>query len=136
MTKTPTINRRGWLAWWLQKRRRARANTMPAIPPSPVVVTFEVIDNGGMIDMNIAWTWDGRGWPDDGIFMVDILADDTVDQGGGIISLASAVVACPGRSYSTQGVCVAEDKGYYCRVLYKKDTVSSAYSATVYGNPY
>jgi hypothetical protein len=25
MTKIPTINRRGWLAMWLQKRRRARA---------------------------------------------------------------------------------------------------------------
>jgi hypothetical protein len=134
MTKTPTINRRGWLAWWLQKRRRARANGKPAIPPSPVVILFQVIDDGGMIDMNVVWTWDGHGWPDDGVFTVDILADDLVH--GGIMSLTNAFVACPGRSYSIQGVCVAEDKVYYCRVLYKKDTVSSDYSATVYGNPY
>ena len=31
MTKTPTINRRGWLAIWLQKRRRARqTKSLPA----------------------------------------------------------------------------------------------------------
>jgi len=31
MTKKPTINRRGWLAMWLQKRRRARQNkSLPA----------------------------------------------------------------------------------------------------------
>ena len=134
MMSQPKINRRGWLAWWLQKRRRARANGKPAIPPSPVVILFQVIDNGGMIDMNVYWTCDGHGWPDDGVFTVELLADDLVH--GGIMSLTSAFVACPGRSYSAQGLCVTEDKGYYCRVLYRKDTTSSFYSVMVQGSPY
>jgi hypothetical protein len=32
MTKKPTINRRGWLALWLQKRRRARQNKTLSAP--------------------------------------------------------------------------------------------------------
>ncbi len=35
MTTAPTINRRGWLATWLQSRRRARAN---GLLPAPVLV--------------------------------------------------------------------------------------------------
>ena len=109
---------------------------LPPVPPAPVVTTFEVIDNNGQIDLNIAWTWDGLGWPDDGIFIVEIHADDTYDQGGGIMFLTSSVVTCPGRTQSLAGVCAAEDKGYYCRVVYKKGTTVGAYSALVYGNPY
>jgi hypothetical protein len=39
VTKTPTINRRGWLALWLQKRRRSRVRgALPSLLPAPVLV--------------------------------------------------------------------------------------------------
>ena len=137
MKPTPIINRHGWLAIWLQGRRRKRAHpliTRPDQPPAPVVTLFEVIDNNGMIDVNVAWSWDGQGWPDDGVFLITIDADD--DASGGVLFLANALVAGPGRTCSMASIGVAEDKGYYCRVKYKKDTDASADSATVYGNPY
>ena len=34
MTKTPTINRRGWLALWLQRRRRVRAVALTLDAPT------------------------------------------------------------------------------------------------------
>ncbi len=39
MTKIPIINRRGWLAVWLQKRRRARAAA--AVPAPAILLTSD-----------------------------------------------------------------------------------------------
>jgi hypothetical protein len=41
VTKTPTINRRGWLAVWLQDRRRARVRgALPTLLPAPLLVAL------------------------------------------------------------------------------------------------
>ena len=47
MTKTPTINRRGWLATWLQDRRRARQHKLL---PAPVLAA-------AYPDLAV-WSWD------------------------------------------------------------------------------
>ena len=44
MTKTPTINRRGWLAWWLQKRRRARQCRSAQSFPAPSLVSLGTVN--------------------------------------------------------------------------------------------
>ncbi len=43
MTKTPTINRRGWLAMWLQKRRRARQCRSAQSFPAPSLVSLGTV---------------------------------------------------------------------------------------------
>ena len=99
-------------------------------PPAPVVTTFTVVDNGGMIDMNIAWTWDGRGWPDDGVFMVSISSEET--QGDTVIG----PVACPARNVFVGAALPAADITYYCRVAYSKSGTMGEYSAVASANPY
>jgi hypothetical protein len=138
MMALPKINRAGWLATWLQNRRRARAKTViPAQPPAPVIVSFQVIDNGGMIDMNIVWTWDGQGWPDDGNFLVyaEFLTQDETGDEYRRGAVAGSVPG-PGRSLSVQGIFPAADTSYYCKVQYRKGNVTSAYSVEACGNPY
>lgn len=103
---------------------------MPAQPPAPVITTFEVIDNGGMINMNIVWMWDGQGWPDDGAFGVYISSEDTQGETN------AAAVPCPGRTCSLQGVLPAADISYYCRIVYVKNGTLGAFSAVATGNPY
>src|SRR5690348_16126732 len=43
MTKIPTINRRGWLAMWLQKRRRARQCRSAHSFPAPSLVSLGAV---------------------------------------------------------------------------------------------
>jgi hypothetical protein len=47
MKPTPTIDRRGWLATWLQKRRRGRQHKLL---PAPVLVA--------QYPTQVVWTWD------------------------------------------------------------------------------
>lgn len=108
----------------------------PAIPPTPVLTQFEVIDNNGQIDVNIAWTWAGQGWPDTGQFYVDLQCDDTRDQSGGEMPLVHTTVNGPGRSCSLTNLGAAEDKAYYCRVQYRLGTTYSAFTDWMFGNPY
>jgi len=49
MTKIPTINRRGWLALWLQKRRRARQHPSPPSLAAPSLVFL------GTVAGNTTW---------------------------------------------------------------------------------
>ena len=139
MTKLPTIDRRSWLAMWLQRRRRARARAAqpddapapPAVPPAPVITVFEVIDDGnGNVDLNLTWTWDGLGWPDDGVFAVYVSSDDSHGE------LNAANVPGPGRTCSLPAILPAADIQYACRVVYVKDGTVGAFSDYAYGNPY
>ena len=100
-------------------------------PPAPVIVTFTVVDNGGgTVDMNIGWTWDGKGWPDDGAFVVLISSDDT--QGDTMVG----PVACPARNVFVGAALTAADVTYYCRVAYSKNGRMGQYSTVASANPY
>lgn len=133
----PTINRRGWLATqWQDRRRKRRFRNKPVVPPAPVAVTFEVIDNAGVIDVNITWAWEGLGWPADGYFYIYIEKDDTHTQGGGTVPVTAAVVAATERNCSLAGIDQAEDIGYYCRLKYQKNTAASPFTEWIGGNPY
>ena len=221
MTKPPTIDRRSWLAMWLQQRRRARARAaqpgllpapvlvarpgtllawdwtlanpyrwniwtsldgvaswtlaadywtagdgrefapdggsewyflvgvneagveitersnavrpddVPAVPPAPVITSFTVTDNGGgMVDLDVTWTWDGLGWPEDGAFTVFYSSDDS----GG--TRQADPVPCPGRTCSLPAVLPAADVTYYCEVFYSRNGTQGAHSEPATGNPY
>jgi len=120
-----------WSSW------TSVVDTTPLVPPAPVVANFQVVDNGGMVDLNIVWTWDGQGWPDNGSFAV-YAECQVFDQEGieGRRGMIVGVVPGPGRSLSVQGVFEAADIGYFCKVQYRRGAVTSAYSAEAYGNPY
>jgi hypothetical protein len=89
------------------------------------------VDNGGgTVDMNIVWTWNGRGWPDDGAFAVLISSDET--QGDTMVG----PVACPARNVFVGSALPAADITYYCRVAYYKNGTMGEYSAVASANPY
>ena len=120
-----------WSSW------TSVVDTTPLVPPAPVVVSFQVTDNGGLIDLSVVWTWDGQGWPDDGNFTVYAEYADQ-DQDGSDIrrGTVAGVIPGPGRTLSVQGIFPAADTDYYCKVQYHKGAAASAYSAEAYSNPY
>ena len=74
MTKKPTINRRGWLSWFLQKRRRQRANPpaepLPPLPTVPEIVIATFYGNGVVI---VEWDLTGVSYAE-GIAIERILS--------------------------------------------------------------
>lgn len=80
--------------------------------------------------MNVAWTWNGLGWPDDGQFQVYVSSAEVPSE------ILAATVPGPGRSVALTAVLPAADISYYCRVVYVKDATVGTYSAVATGNPY
>ncbi|HMP82704.1 MAG TPA: hypothetical protein PKA41_08395 [Verrucomicrobiota bacterium] len=101
----------------------------PAVPPAPVVTTFDLPLNGSMVDLFVEWTWDGQGWPDDGEFLVLISSDaDATETVVGIVN-------GPGRSCALTEVFNVDDMNFYCRVQYRKGATYGDYSNVATRNP-
>jgi hypothetical protein len=88
MTRKPIINRRGWLAMWLQKRRRARVAALAETVPAIVLTS----DGHGRLTWTLNFTSpyegvsiyecaDGVTWGSD-IFDGGLLADGNRDCSG------------------------------------------------------
>ena len=114
-----------------ERSNAVRPDDVPAMPPAPVITLFEVIDDGnGNVDINLTWTWDGQGWPEDGVFTVYVSSDNAPGE------INAAMVPCPARSCSLAAVLPAADIQYACRVVYVKDATVGTFSDYAYGNPY
>jgi hypothetical protein len=88
MTKKPTINRRGWLAWFLQKRRRARAAGLATQVPAILLTsdghgrfTWTLNFTSPYDGINIYKSDDGATWGSD-TFDGGLLADGNRDCSG------------------------------------------------------
>ena len=60
MTRQPKIDRRGWLAWFLQQRRRKHKADLLPPPNAPVIVSGSYgwnLTAGGEADVWIDWTF-------------------------------------------------------------------------------
>ena len=100
-------------------------------PPAPVITSFQVVDNTeSMVDMDLSWTWEGQGWPEDGFFAFYVSSDNTQGE-----TLASTV---PGNTRNTTlgAVLQADDIMYFCRMRYVRSGVQGNYSNLAQGNPY
>ena len=128
---------RAWLATWLQGRRRARGldEALPPVPPTPVMVSFVPTDGGsGLMDVDIAWSWNGLGWGADGLFEIYIFRDDGGNIGPYIQVLVTSVAANL-RTVFLPAICTLEDTTYYCQVRYRKGAAASDYSNWLSRNP-
>ena len=97
MTKTPTINRRSWLALWLQRRRRARG-----LPNAPVIVSGNYAWFGSGDDaycnVTLGFTFDAGANPValievwSSLYAADYILEQTVPSNSGVVVIDHAAL--------------------------------------------
>ena len=138
MLKLLTINRRGWVATWLQSRRRARvlasaAPAPPATPPTPVITGFTVADENGELQASVTWSWNGQGWPEASPAQFYLYIED--DSGQQPVSVYTVLIPATGRTAFLTGYAPANDTNYTLNIRYQKSGHFSGW-ATAQANPY
>ena len=115
MSKLPKINRRAWLATWLQDRRRARQAKV-TVPNAPVI-NFSSVDwdasTPGYADVTIGWAFDHGSFP------VSIIEVQVSQDGVNFNYLGESPSNVGGYTYASATNAEAD---YYFKVRYWHDT--------------